>query len=95
MPAEVTGSSTGTKLKSLLPVVRKYIKIQNMFVATTVSYPKKNSVHELERKTAPLHPSFPKNDVSILMKCVACATVFFQYTSEMQHEKPLGSMGYL
>lgn len=56
MLAEVPGSSTGTKLKSLLPVVRKHIKIQNMFVAITVSYPKKNGVHELERKTTPASP---------------------------------------
>lgn len=77
MPAEVPGSSTGTKLKSLLLVFIKYFKIQNMFVAIGVSYPKKNCEHELERKTTSLHPSLPKNDVSVLKKCVACATVFF------------------
>lgn len=76
MSAEVPGSSTGTKLKSFLPVFRKYFKSQNMFVAIRVSYPK-NCEHELERKTTPLHPRLPKNDVSILMKCVACATLFF------------------
>lgn len=77
MPAVVPGSSTGIKFKSLLLIFRKYFKTQNMFVAIRVSYPKKNYVCELERKTTPLHSSLCKNGVCILMKCVACATVCF------------------
>ena len=65
MPAEVPGSATGTKLKPLLSIYRKHFKIQNKFVIVRVSYPKKNYVHVLERKTAPLRSSLRKNDVSI------------------------------